>query len=484
MASIKKNFAYQAMWQILSMILPLVTSPLLSRVLGAEGIGVYSFASSVVGYFVLLANFGVYRHGIQKISTARDDPEKCNHVFWEIWWLHSIISVIVGGFYILFVINTTDHRMFYLIMGLQYLGGILNIDWLFAGMEDFKKITIRDTIIKLVTFVLILLFIHDRSNLVVYISIMSLGSLAGGVVFWLSVPQFVHLVPVTGKRVFSHSKGMAIFFIPVVIENVYISMDKIMLGIMDNKEAVGFYENSEKALIAQRIIHALIAVIMPRMTFLIHNRAEEEIQKLMKKIIDFAMVLSMAFGIGTAAVSQEFSVVFWGREFEPCAILIFIMALAIPAEGLSRIIRDEFLLPSGQNKRYMLCASLGAATNFLINCIFIPYYGVIVAAISTFISEFVVLLAQCVIVRKQLPIIRYIKEGCVYIPLGAIMFPVIRGIANGLGMHVYTLLFEIIAGAVIYIGLCSIYWKITNQTYYFGVMKKMYYKIFRMKQKD
>ena len=479
MASIKKNFVYQAMWQILSMILPLVTSPILARSLGAEGIGIYSFAFSVVGYFALVANLGVYRYGTQKISTVRNDSEKFNRVFWEIWWAHSIVSMFVGCIYIVFVANSANYRLIYMLMGLHYLGAVLSIDWLFAGIEDFKKITIRDTVIKLVTFVSILLFIHDKGDLVIYTIIMTLGNFVSGLAFWLSAHRYVHIVPVTAREVFAHNKGMIVLFIPVLIENVYTTMDKIMLGIMDSKTAVGFYENSEKALIAQRIIHALIMVIMPRMTFLIYNNKKEDMRKLMKKVVDVAMVLSVAFGVGTAAISKEFSVIFWGEEFYPCARLIFVMALAIPAMGLSRIIREEFLLPSGQNRAYTICAGLGAVSNFVINLIFIPLYGVIVAAISTFVAEVVVFVAQCIVVKKQIPIARYIKQSLIYIPIGIIMYFVVRIFGNHFGIHIYTLLIEIIVGMVTYTGICCIYWKLTGQTYYFNVIKNFFNKIIR-----
>lgn len=479
MSNIKKNFAYQAIWQVLSMLLPLVTSPLLARNLGAEGIGIYSFTSSVVGYFTLVANFGVYRHGLQQISKARNDTEERNRIFWEIWWLHMLISIVVGCFYVIFIVNSINYKLFYVILGLQYLGGILSIDWLFAGLENFKKITIRDTIIKLVTFCLILLFIRDQNDLLAYIVIMAGGSFAGGIVFWISAHRCIHFVPISIKKIFSHSKGMTLLFIPVLVENIYTSMDKIMLGIMDSKVSVGFYENAEKALISQRIIHALIAVIMPRMSFLIYNHKKEEINQLMEKIIESTMLLSVVFAIVTAAVSKDFSVIFWGEEFYPCARLIFIMALAMPAMGLSRLIRDEWMLPSNQNKSYILCAGLGALTNFLINLFLVPYFGVIIAAVSTFISECVVFLSQCIVVRNQIPIIHYIKEGGGYIIFGMITFLIIRGTANFLGLHIYALLIEVAVGILSYTVMCSLYWKMSDRRYYFDLMKSICHRLIK-----
>lgn len=481
MASIKKNFAYQTMWQILSMILPLVTSPLLSRSLGAEGIGIYSFVSSVVGYFILVAHFGVYKYGTQKIAASGNDQKNYNRVFCEIWWLHVILSMAVGCFYILFIINNTDYRIFYVIMGLQYVGKILSIDWLFAGLEDFKKITIRDTIIKIVTFILIIFFIRDRNDLLIYFLITALGGLASGISLWSTALHYVHFVTVTVEGIFSHTKGMMFFFIPALIENVYFYMDKIMLGIADSKISVGFYENAEKALIARRVINALIAVLMPRMTFLFHNHKKEEINQLSKKAIDYVMILAVACGFGTAAISKKFAVIFWGEEFYPSAQLIVIMAVALPIMGLSDMIREDFLLPSQQNKKFIVCASLGAVINFLINFFLIPVYGVIIAAISTVVAESMVLLAQCIVIRNQFPVIQYIKKGCIYIPFGIIMFFMVRSVGSILGVHIYALLLEIMVGMLVYVGLCSIYWKYTGQTYYFNICKKLIRKFIRVK---
>ena len=256
-------------------------------------------------------------------------------------------------------------------------------------------------------------------------------------------------------------------------------MDKIMLGIIDSKTAVGYYGNAEKALIARRVINALIVVLMPRMTFLFHNHKSEDVNELLKKAINYAMVLSAACGFGTAAISSEFAVVFWGEEFYPSAQLICIMALALPVMGLSDMIREDILLPSHQNKKFIFCAGLGAVIDFAINICLIPVYGVIVAAISTVIAESVVLITQCIVVRHQFPIIQYIKDGCIYILFGFFMFVIVRFVGNVLGLHIYTLIIEFVVGMGVYLGICAAYWKFTRQSYYFNVMKNLLKKLLK-----
>ena len=481
MASIKKNFIYQALWQILSMILPLVTSPLLARTLGAEGIGIYAYISSIVGYFALVANFGISKYGIRAIAAVSNDKEKRSAVFWEIWYLHSILSILIGILYFIYAWNYSEYRQYFCIMGMQYIGNILSIHWLFAGMEDFKKITIRDALVKLATFILIVAFIRDKTDLVNYILIMSFSGLIGNGIFWISKKKYIQKVPVNWENIFYHMKGFMILFVPVLLESIYVMMDKVMLGTLSTKTAVGFYENAEKALISNRIIHALTIVVMPRTALLIANEATHQIDVLMKKAVDLSIFLSVAFSFGTAAIAKEFSVIFWGKKFMPCADLIVIMAMSMPAMALSRLIREGYLIPAKEDRKYMLSAGSGALFNFMINLIFIPKLGAVAAAISTLVAEYAVLVVQIITVRGKLSIVKYIISNLIYLIFGIVMFYAVRLVGNFFGIALHTLLIEIVVGIVVYLSLCCIYWNITDQKYFYEVAQKYIKKFFGKK---
>ena len=479
MASIKKNFVYQVIWQVLSMILPLVTSPLLARTIGAEGIGTYSYVNAIVGYFVLVANLGVYKYGIRELGAVNKDTEKFSKKFREIWALHGIISLFVGGLYLLYTLIFSEYKLYFSIMSLFYIGQILNISWLYAGVEDFKKVTIRDTVAKLASFVFIVTFVRDKNDLTKYIVIMASSIFWGSIIYWVSFRKYVKKVSIEWKNIVSHIKGFLILFVPVLLESVYGVADKIMLGAIDTKSAVGFYENAEKALIANRIIHALSIVMTPRLSYLIANDSHNQIHQLMKKSIDVSMVLSVAFAFGTAAVAREFSVVFWGEDFSVCTNLIIVMAMAMPAMAIARVIREEYLISAKEDKKYILSAGVGAAVDIVLNIFLIPYCGAMGAAISTLAAEYMVLLTQCIVVRKQLPLSKYMKGNYIYVLFGILMFILVRFIGNVMGISLLSLLLEITAGAILYSIMCFIYWEITDQRYYFEVLKKLFKKIKR-----
>lgn len=476
MSSLKKNFIWQTLYQIMSMILPLVTSPILTRTLGADGLGTYSYINAIVGYFILIANLGMYKYGIRSIATVRDDKNILNNVFWEIWNLHKIISIIIGIMYIVFVLMVKEYRLYYVITFLAYIGGVININWLFVGVEEFKKIAVRDMTIKVIIFALIVCFVRSENGLVYYFIINAVGSLVSNLIYWFMYKKYIQRTKVGIKGVLSHIKPMLILFIPVLLESLYSNMDKVMLGIMCVKSEIGYYENADKALIARTMIYSITTVLLPRMANLLAKKDFEEFNRIMKQATGFTIVLSSAFAFGTAAIAREFSVIFWGVDFERCTNLIIVMAMAMPAVVLSREIREQYLIPAGKDREYILSAAAGAVFNLIANAIMIPIIGAMGAAISTLLSEYIVLIVQLIVVRKKIQMYKYIHGNEIYFVFGLIMFSVVRFAGKTLGIHIYSLFIEILAGVLVYVILCCAYWWLKKDMYYFrmtmNVLKK------------
>jgi O-antigen/teichoic acid export membrane protein len=466
---------YQTIWQFLQMILPLVTSPILARALHADGIGIFTYTSTIVSYFVLVANLGMYQYGIREIAEVRDNIKERSKVFFQIIYLHIIIAIFVGIIYFIYVLFFSEYPIYMSILFLTYIGGVLNINWLYFGMEEFKFVTIRDVCLKLITFILILILIHDEDDLLLYIVLMSIGSFASNLLYYLQIKKYIIRISVSLRESLKRIKGLLLLFVPMLLESFYNMLDKLMLGIMNTKESVGYYENAGKAMIAKTLIYSISIVIMPRMSKLIANQNDEEADKLMRQSTAIIIFLSIALSFGTAAVSKEFAVLFWGNDFLPSANLMIILALSIPANVLSREIRQQYLIPAKKDHDYMLAAAIGAITDIVLNLFFIPLWGAIGAAISTLITEYVVLLMQVAIVRRNLLIVSYIVRGNWFYPIiGVIMYFFVKNIGSYMGIHIYTLITEILLGILIYGSCCMVYWKVTKQSFFLDQLRLVF----------
>ena len=138
--SLKANFIYQSFYRILTLIMPLITSPYISRVLGAEGIGIYSYSYSIVTYFLLVAKLGIENYGNRSIAAVRDDPKKLSQTFSDIYSLHVIVSVIVLIAYYIYCGTVSTNRTIFYIQSIYLIAQIFDINWFYFGIEKFKKL--------------------------------------------------------------------------------------------------------------------------------------------------------------------------------------------------------------------------------------------------------------------------------------------------------------------------------------------------------
>lgn len=472
MSNLKKNFIYQSTYQILTMILPLVTSPILSRSLGAEGLGVYTYVTTIESYFVLFANLGIYKYGTREIAKVQNDREKLCKVFWEIWTLHFMFFLMVGLFFAVYIVFAEEYTLFFSITFLGYLASELKLEWFFIGVEDFKKITMCDAIVKSLSFILIVILVKEKDDLIIYFCLMSICSLLGVVSHWGLCREYISVRKVTLKNVFRHCYGMLILFVPLLLESLFFNMDKVMLGIFCEKAEVGYYGNAEKVLITKRLVYSISIVLLPKMSYLLSKKNQKEFHRLMKSSIGLIILLSSAFGFGTAAVAKEFSVIFWGPDFVSCSNLIMILSFAMPGSLVANAIREQYLVAGEKEKMYLLAAGSGTIVNFIINLLLIPIYGAAGAAIATLVSEYVVLLVQVYAVRKSIPILKYIHGNEIYLVFGGIMFFIVRWAAGAMDGGITALLAEIVIGAVVFSILCSAFWIMAKKYDYLNLIKR------------
>ncbi len=245
MSSVKKNLGYQTIYQILATCLPLITSPYLSRRLGATQLGIYSFTNSVVLYFTLFAMLGTVNYGTRSIAAVKDDPEKCGKVFWDIYLLQAGMAIVAAFVYLCyFVFICKENRLIAFIQMFQILNCFLDINWLFFGLEKFKVTVTRNIFVKAVCFILLFILVKNENDLWKYAVLMVASNIISQLILWKRLPLFCkkafHIDLLEIRR---HIRPNLVLFVPLLAMSVYHVMDKTMLGIMSTKEQVGYYYN-------------------------------------------------------------------------------------------------------------------------------------------------------------------------------------------------------------------------------------------------
>lgn len=448
----KKNFIYNSIYQLLVLFVPLILSPYLSRVLGASGIGIYSYTYSIVSYFMILCLLGVNNYGNRAIAKVRDVAKERSKVFFEIYLFQLFMGLLMLLIYLLYACFTTSiYQMILFLQGFYILSSILDINWFFFGIEEFKKTILRNVLIKIVSVICIFLFVNSANDVWVYTLIMSLSVLLSQFVLWFFLPRYISFVPMKELNIVKHIKPNLILFIPVIAVSLYKIMDKIMLGFLTNVVEVGYYENADKLVhIPLTFITALGTVMLPKMSYLASIGKKDEILKYIEKSLKFVMFLAFPMCFGLVAVGYDFAILYFGNNFAKTGLLIMLLSFTLPFLAFANVLRTQYLIPNERDRDYIISVFLGALINFVLNVLFIPKLFSIGACIGTLAAEIVVMWYQTYSVRKTLPLKVYFQNIFPFLWKSCFMYLIILFIQCFHFSSFITILLQTLIGVFVY----------------------------------
>ena len=455
--SIKKNFLYNAFYNVLTLIIPLVTTPYISRIMGAERIGIYSYAYSIATYFGLFILLGLNNYGNRTIASVRDDKNQLSKTFCSIYAMQLIMSLIVIVIYVTYVLFLASDQLMAWIQLIYLISVALDINWFFFGMEQFKLTVTRNTIIKILNLIFIFILVKSKSDLYIYGLIMVCGPLLSQFILWMFIKKYVMFKKVSLSDIGQHIKPNLILFIPVIAISLYTIMDRVMLGMMSSMTEVVYYENSNKLTqIPVMAISSLGTVMLPRISNMISNGKKEESIRYIQKSLIVSVLLSTSMAFGLCAVSNEFVPIFYGSGFDKCKDVISILVLSSIFISWANVIRTQYLIPNKKDKIYIVSVFLGAIVNVGINFVLIPKLMSIGAAIGTICAEFIVCAYQTYKVRNELDIKLYIKQSAPLLLVSIVMCFIVLCVPSIKNTFI-TLAVKVLTGIIAYVFLLIIF---------------------------
>lgn len=426
--TVKHNFIWSSSYQALLIAVPLVTVPYVSRVLGVEQIGVYSYTCSIASYFALFATLGMGKYGVRLIAQAGDDRLERSHRFWSAWAAQLCVALPACAAYLIYsCIDPAGGTTIALIWGLSVASSALDISWLFFGVEEFRVPTMRNLVSKAVSVVAIFLLCKTRDDLWAYVLSTSLAALANVVLVLPFARKYVDFSMPRWSDIRRHFLPNLRLFAPVIAVSLYMSFDKILLGAISGMEQTGYFEYADKiARMPLTVVTALCTVMLPHMTAkLAAGERDGAIEILGTSLwLVLATVVGVAFGV--IAITPELVSVFLGPGYEPCVFVIPVVAAALPIISGSNVLGEQYLLPTCSDTSYTRSVWAGAIVNIALCLGILRPLGALGAAIATVVTESVVLAFQCWVVRKDLPLRRFAGETTPFIVLGAAMLAVVR----------------------------------------------------------
>lgn len=392
-SGLKFNLALSTIYQVLSLIIPLITAPYVSRVLGVEGIGIYSYTNSYCMYFSLLAALGTVSYGTIEVAKHRNNLEKRSQVFWEIECLSILTSIVCIVFWGIWIFYNKEYRIYYMALTFVLLGTMFNISWLYAGMEEFRYTILLNCIFRILGAIAIFILVETKDDLFKYILIQSLTSLFASITMWIYLPRFIKLVDLRSLRLKKHFKETLVFFIPTIAISIYTVLDKTLIGLItQNASENGYYEQATKIVnVAKTITFTGVnSVMQSRIAYLFAENKLEEIKEKIALSMDYIIFVGFGLCFGVIAISPLFVPLFFGPGYDKTIILLQFLSPVVVIIGISNCLGSHYYSPAGFRARSAKFIVVGSIVNLILNLTFIPYFSSIGAVFATIVAETVI----------------------------------------------------------------------------------------------
>lgn len=456
--SIKLNYFFNLAQQILVLLTPLITAPYTSRILGANGIGIYSYALSIISYFTLFSIMGTTTYGQREISYNQDNIEKRTEIFWNIISFRFITTILCLVIYFLMLFSIKEYKYIFYILSINIISAALDISWFFQGLEDFARIVTRNIIIRLWSVIFIFVFVHKKDDLLIYILGLSVSTLVSNLSLWPFLRKLIKKPVLKNIRPFNNFKTILSLFIPTIAISIYTVLDKTMIGLI-TKDAYenGYYEQAIKiSKMLLTVVTSLGTVMIPRIGYHFEKHDTEIIENYMYRSYQFVWFLGLPLCLGLIAVVENFVPWFYGDGYLPVIPLLQILSLLLLAIGINNVTGVQYLIPSKKQNIFTLTVIIGSVTNLFANAILIPILNSLGAAIASVLAETVIAIVQIIIVRKELKPLNIVKSGINYIISGGIMFLAVVILSKKLMPSPVNTFILVALGIIIYAGILII----------------------------
>ena len=457
--SLKKNIAISTLYQILLIILPIVTAPYIARVLGPDQSGVYDYTTSIMTYFAMFAALGTASYGVREIARVRDDAAMRSKLFWEIELMTVMTSSACIVVWFIFIALTPQYKTIYLVLTMGLLSTMFDISWFFAGMEQFKYTVTKNAACKLIGVILMFLFVKKQEDLLLYVIIIISSTMIGNLSMWLYVPRFVEKVDFRTFTFRKHFHETLIYFVPTVATSVYTVLDRTLIGVITNNKAEnGCYHYAMQIVNMMKALtfSSLNMVLGSRLSFLFAEKKYDEIKEKIADSTNYILFMGLGICFGMIGVAKRFVPVFLGAGYDRVVTMLILMSPIVIIIGISNCLGSQYYTPAGYRKLSARYIIIGAVVNLLLNLVLIPKfwgYGAIVASLIAEGAITILYLKNC---NGYLRVSTIIKDSWKKLIAGLIMLIVIKVLDAIIPSDFVALFAEIAIGFTVYVAVITL----------------------------
>lgn len=391
--SIVKNSIFNVIYKGFTALFPLLTSSYIARVLLPEGVGRVSYGNAVVTAIVAFASLGIPNYGVKAIAAASDDLQKRSKCFAELLCINAI-STAICCFVYYFAVNALgafpEKTELMNVMGILLILNFLNIDWFYQGMEAYSYITTRSIIIKVLSFLTMLLVVKTPDDDIKYALILCAATAGNYLLNFFHAGKY--LTRPAGKPELSvHIKQVMLLLITLLATEIYTVLDTVMLEYFHGDTPVGYYTNAVKIVrMVYTVAVAMVAPFYPRISKYYSEQKTDAMNDLLSVGTKIILLLCVPMTLGLFFTADLIVPVLFGEPFRNSIFVLKELSVLVTAFSVAYFLGHIVLMSTGNEKKILRATLVGAATNAVCNAVLIPIAAERGAAAASVIAELAV----------------------------------------------------------------------------------------------
>ena len=388
--SIKKNFAYKSVLTLSTYLINFITFPYVARVLGVERIGLVNFVDNTVNYFLLFATIGVGLLGVREIAAVKEDKKRRDQVYSSMLALNLLFTLVSLGIYLLCISTIPKlcqyDELFY-IGTAKILFTVFLVEWFFTGVENFRYITLRSILIKVLYIISVFLFVRDTSDYRLYF-ILTVGVVVlNALINQLYIRKFVR-VRWNNIQLFKYLKQNVTLGIYTLMTSMYLTFNVMYLGLVSNNTEVGYYTTAFKLYsVILGFFTAFTNVMLPRMSSLLANGEKDRFQELVNRSFSVMATCCIPLILCSMIMAPQIVYILSGPGYEGAILPMRIIMPAAFAVGVAQVLAIQVLMPMKKDKVLLIASIIGAVVSLLINLLVVPSVKSVGSAVVLLCSE-------------------------------------------------------------------------------------------------
>jgi len=409
---LKFNIISSGVYQVLVMIVPILTTPYVTRIFNVSQMGEFNLSLTIASLFVVLSQFSIETYGSREIAREQID-DKRDSKFFKLLSIQLVTSTMMFLLYnlIFIYILGLENKQLYFIQSLLILINILDISWFFIGIEEIRTIVMKNSITKMLTTLLIFLFIKDSNDLSLYALINVLGTLVGSLIIFISSRKYINFK----KKMFNIDnkdvKGSFKLLVPRLLNSSYGSVEKSILQISTTSGNVGIYSEGQKVIkLAFSVINSAFNALMPRMSYHMAKKEYNKVNGYLERGLRYSSFFSIIMVSGIFAVATDFVDFFYGEGYEVVSIILRIGGLTLLFLPITVLLSQGLLVPSGKDKEYSVSYGIILISGIVLNLIMSPQLGSVGAILSYFGAHLLSLIFVVFVTRKYIKPFKIVKS--------------------------------------------------------------------------